>query len=118
MSDRRLYDLCRKYKYFYRKYTSLKKVNDEFYDKDVKNAYVKVKTDLDEIRRELVAEILYPYLWDAEITCETQHDNISSWGSRMLVNPFQRIEYTTTIRGKGFADFVSQIQRYSRHHLR
>lgn len=115
MSDRRLYDLCRKYKYFYRKYTSLKKVNDEFYDKDVRNAYVKAQDELDDIRDDIITVLLSPYLRGVEINCDVPTDG--GWfNSEFVRNPFVNCsqKYSTTIDGKKFADLINMVLINSR----
>ena len=113
MSDRRLYDLCRKYKYFYRKYTSLKKVNDEFYDKDVRNAYFKAQDELDDIRDDIITVLLSPYLREVEINCDVPTDGC--WFGREFVrNPIKNHSYSTTINGKGFADLINMVLINSR----
>lgn len=108
MSDRRLYDLCRKYKYFYRKYTSLKKVNDEFYDKDVRNAYFKAQDELDDIRDDIITVLLSPYLGGVEINCDVPTDGC--WfGREFIKNHIENQNYSTTIEGKKFADLINMV---------
>lgn len=111
MTDRKLYDLCRKYRYFYRKYSTLKEVNDEFHDKNIRSAYVDAKNELEEIHKEIIAEVLYPYLNNVEIEVDAPYDD--RW-----FNPFinRRCDYTTTIKDKGFADMVNEVLLRKKHY--
>lgn len=56
--DRTFYDLCRKYKYYYKSYKEVEKLEGIYWSKYVQEAYKEVKEKLDEVENEIMHYIL------------------------------------------------------------
>lgn len=69
-NDREFYDLCRKYKYFYKSYKEVEKLKEVYWSKYVQEAYKEVKSDLDNIEKEIIDLVLDELLGGSNITIE------------------------------------------------
>ena len=59
--DRRLYDLCRKYKYFYNKHKDVESWDKKYHDIDLSDAVLKTATQLDCVVDEMLKELFRVY---------------------------------------------------------
>ena len=57
-NDRTLYDLCRKYKHFYKQYHEIRKVNQQFYNPHLQKAYQESEMELNGILIEILHFLL------------------------------------------------------------
>lgn len=69
--DRRLYDLCRKYRYFYNKHNDVKSWNNKYHDIDLSSAVEKTASQLSSVEDEMLKELFkiykfYPMSIDTE----------------------------------------------------
>lgn len=69
--SRELYDLCRKYKYFYKKLNILKEADDKVYDKHLKKAVASTEAELKIIKNDLSHYMLDEAINPIEITIES-----------------------------------------------
>lgn len=79
--DRRLYDLCRKYKYFYKKLRILKDADEKVYDKYLKKAISSTEGELRIIEYDLSNYMLDKAIQPLEYTMNT---HIGGWGISKL----------------------------------
>lgn len=59
--SRELYDLCRKYKYFYKKHEDVKSWDRKYHDIDLSYAVMQTKLDLDGVRDDLQSGLFKEY---------------------------------------------------------
>ena len=59
--DRRLYDLCRKYRYFYNKHKDVELWDKKYHDIDLSDAVLKTATQLDCVVDEMLKELFRLY---------------------------------------------------------
>lgn len=113
--SKKLYDLCRKYKYFYKKHEDVVKWHQKYYDIDLTDIIVKTKSDLDVVENEMQEELFNVF----NVVCE----NIDVENEILLRNPFNRrcIPYinephhsTATIELKDSDRFVKSLTDYMR----
>lgn len=69
--DRRLYDLCRKYRHFYNKYKDVESWNKKYHDIDLSSAVEKTASQLSSVEDEMLKELFriykfYPMSIDVE----------------------------------------------------
>lgn len=61
MTDREVYDLCRKYKHYYNKYKDVKSWNGKYHDIDLSDAVLKTKIQLNDVTDELLISLFREY---------------------------------------------------------
>lgn len=61
MTDREVYDLCRKYKHYYKKYKDVKSWNGKYHDIDLSDAVLKTKIQLNDVTDELLISLFREY---------------------------------------------------------
>lgn len=59
--DRRLYDLCRKYRHFYNKYKDVESWNRKYHDIDLSGAVEKTASQLSSVEDEMLKELFRVY---------------------------------------------------------
>ena len=59
--DRRLYDLCRKYRHFYNKYKDVESWNKKYHDIDLSGAVEKTASQLSSVEDEMLKELFRVY---------------------------------------------------------
>ena len=59
--DRKLYDLCRKYRYFYNKHNDVKSWNNKYHDIDLSSAVEKTASQLSSVEDEMLKELFRVY---------------------------------------------------------
>ena len=59
--DRRLYDLCRKYRHFYNKYKDVESWNRKYHDIDLSSAVEKTASQLSSVEDEMLKELFRVY---------------------------------------------------------
>ena len=64
--SRELYDLCRKYKYFYNKYRDIKKWDKKYHDVDLSDAIARTRVDLGLVEHEIQRELFRIF----DVQCE------------------------------------------------
>lgn len=69
--SRELYDLCRKYKYFYKKLNILKEADDKVYDKYLKKAVASTEAELSIIKNDLCQYMLDEAINPVEIRMDS-----------------------------------------------
>lgn len=69
--SRELYDLCRKYKYYYKKLNILKEADEKVYDKHLKRAISSTEAELNILERDLSQYMLNEAIEPVEITVES-----------------------------------------------
>ena len=70
---RQFYDLCRKYKYYWKKYNALKELKEQYYDKDIQRAFYKTGKDLDHVVHQMVVCLTPDLVFEFE-SCTGIHD--------------------------------------------
>lgn len=84
--NRRLYDLCRKYRYFYKKHEDVKSWNRKYHDIDLSYILEKTKYDLELVSREIQLELFNVFdvgCKDIKITREIPQGNYSTFDAPM-----------------------------------
>ena len=66
--NRRFYDLCRKYKYYYQAYREVEKLKDIYWSKYITDAYNEVKSKLDKTEDEIIFAIFHELLMLSRLT--------------------------------------------------
>ena len=61
--DRKFYDLCRKYKYYYKSYQEVAKLKDIYWSKYIQEAYNEVSKDLKDVENEIIF-LIFDKLFD------------------------------------------------------
>ena len=103
--DRELYDLCRKYKFFYKKCEDLKKCRDKYHDKNIRNAYSDAKKELDNVAWEIYACLIGTYTGTCELECEVIRGNYKT--------PFRpHASFVSHIYGKEFYDLMQNLKLF------
>ena len=64
--SRRLYDLCRKYKYFYNKHQDVKRWDKKYHDVDLSDAIARTRVDLGLVEHEIQRELFKIF----DVQCE------------------------------------------------
>ena len=64
--SRELYDLCRKYKYFYNKHQDVKRWDKKYHDVDLSDAIAKTRVDLGLVEHEIQMELFKIF----DVKCE------------------------------------------------
>ena len=82
--SKKLYDACRRYKYFYKKHEDVKSWNSKYHDIDLTQTVAKTNTQLNDVSDELLMRLFDEY----EVFCtslESSHDV-----SRNPIGAFER----------------------------
>ena len=112
--SRKLYDLCRKYKYFYNKHEDVRKWDSKYHDIDLSDAVAKTKTDLGLVEHEIQMELFDVF----DVICanmEITHDagyfpyTIDRFGGRC--HPYQP-HSNATIELKDSNRFINVLTDY------
>ena len=92
--DRTLYDLCRKYKYYYTAIQELRKVNGKYWNKHLQLALEEAEDNLTDVTDEITYNILHKYIgyFEIEHDCNYPYPN-----------------FKTTIHGEDFAHLIRFI---------
>lgn len=79
--DRKLYDLCRKYKYQYKKFEEVKHLYDCYWSKYIKEAYYEAKTDLECTTLEIIELVLGEFCsnFNTSIECTNDIEPYQCW---------------------------------------
>ncbi len=112
--SRKLYDLCRKYKYFYNKHNDVRKWNSKYHDIDLSDAVTKTKVDLGLVEHEIQMELFDVFdvmCVDMEITNDLGHFPFTAdrFGSRC--HPYQK-HSNATIELKDSNRFINVLTDY------
>lgn len=109
-NDRELYDLCRKYNYFYKQCKEIEELNNKYYNRDIQNAYKKAEKQLNNITLKLLHYIFKTTgaLDMVRITPNAPHFEESFFGRI----PVQNNSMETIINSKQFADIMQDILQY------
>ena len=67
MMSRKLYDLCRKYKYFYNKNKDVKEWDKKYHDIDLSDAFAKTRVDMGLVEHEIQKELFNIF----DVQCES-----------------------------------------------
>lgn len=72
--NRRLYDLCRKYKYLYKKHEEIKHLDECYWSKYIRDAYKESEKELDEVTDEITKWILKQFIHRNSTSLEFSQD--------------------------------------------
>lgn len=106
-NDRILYDLCRKYKYYYKQYQDVQPLKDKYYSKYLYQAYLEAENNLNKILMEIIYCIFENTGALTRVTITGDKPN------RILTfdNVFfaQTPANKTTIKGEEFAEIMTEL---------
>lgn len=106
--NRRFYDLCRKYKYYYQAYREVEKLKDIYWSKYIIDAYNEVKSKLDETEDEIIFTIFYELLGDVthyDVKRTLDNEPLAVWSM-----PTKVISEDVTIYNK--QKFNNKLKKY------
>lgn len=85
--DRKLYDLCRKYKYQYKKFEEIKHLSDCYWSKYIKEAYYEAKTDLEHTTLEIIELVLGEFCsnFNTSIECINDIEPYRCWTNPNII---------------------------------
>lgn len=106
-NDRTLYDLCRKYKYYYKQYQDVQPLKDKYYSKYLYQAYLEAENNLNKILMEIIYCIFENTgaLTRVTITGD-KPDRIPTFDNVFFA---QTPANKTTIKGEEFAEIMTEI---------
>ena len=106
-NDRLLYDLCRKYKYYYKQYQDIQPLKDKYYSKYLYQAYLEAENNLNKVLMEIIYYIFENTgaLKSVTITGDNP-DRIPTFDSVLFT---QTPSNKTTIKGEEFAEIMTEI---------
>lgn len=109
--DRTLYDLCRKYKYYYNACKSLKEVDGRFWNKHLMKAYKDAQEELDDVTRRIIllsiSEFIHPHT-SVNIETEAPYDLMTDMGRIGKYYKTRQLS-TVTIVDNEFAKYVKEL---------
>ena len=98
--NRDLYDLCRKYKFFYKQHEEIKKLDTCYWNKHIREAYKKSERDLNNVTKEIIKLILNDFIYDGgvNIECNVPHEfGAFMRCGRSMISSFRPIEEVTFV---------------------
>ena len=106
-NDRTLYDLCRKYKYYYKQYQDVQPLKDKYYSKYLYQAYLEAENNLNKVLMEIIYYIFENTgaLKNVTITSDNP-DRIPTFDSVLFA---QKPSNKTIIHGTEFAEIMTEI---------
>ena len=106
-NDRTLYDLCRKYKYYYKQYQDVQPLKDKYYSKYLYQAYLEAENNLNKILMEIIYCIFENTgaLKSVTITGDNP-DRIPTFDNVLFA---QKPSNKTTIKGEEFAEIMTEL---------
>lgn len=86
--NRKFYDLCRKYKYYYRAYLEVEKLKDIYWSKYIQESYKEVEEKIKNIEKEMIFLIFDEYLGkEFKVTSKKERKDIGcEWHYEMEIN--------------------------------
>lgn len=66
--NRELYDLCRKYKFFYKQHEEIKKLDSCYWNKHIREAYKKSERDLNDVAFKIIELVLSEFIYDGGVS--------------------------------------------------
>ena len=112
--SRELYDLCRKYKYFYNKHQDVKKWDKKYHDVDLSDAIAKTRVDLGLVEHEIQRELFKIF----DVQCEEmeiQTTMYDSFGAYMMDRRFRSHYFPHSSANVEFKDsnrFLNVLSEY------
>jgi hypothetical protein len=113
--NRDLYDLCRKYKFFYKQHEEIKKLDTCYWNKHIREAYKKSERDLNNVTKEIIKLILKDFIYDGgvEIKCERPFDEgFACWGDsrmRRVPFPYKCVDSEVIFHSEKLATIIKEI---------
>lgn len=95
--NRELYDLCRKYKFFYKQHEEIKHLDKCYWSKYIREAYKESEQNLNNVTKEIIKLILNDFIYDGGVSIEANiHHEVDAFGrfGRQLfgsVRPMQEV---------------------------
>lgn len=112
--DRKLYDLCRKYKYYYKAFKEIEHLKNVYWSKYIQEAYKDAKQKLEDIEKEIKYLVFDDLIGDnSRVDFERDVQNIHSWnmGSVPIVKGLKVTLYDEL--------FVKELEEYlNKKHIR
>ena len=106
-NDRILYDLCRKYKYYYKQYQDVQPLKDKYYSKYLYQAYLEAENNLNKILMEIIYCIFENTGALTRVTITGDKPNrIPTFDNVFFA---QTPANKTTIKGKEFAEIMTEL---------
>lgn len=103
-NDRKLYDLCRKYKYYYKAYQKIKPLKEVYWSKYLEEAYDEVENELENIENEIIF-LIFDNVIDEWSTIQIDRDVIKRYDlNRAFVHNLRVSVYDS--------DFVDLMKKY------
>ena len=109
--NRNLYDLCRRYVYYYKAYNEFKKLNQIYWSKSMKYAYDDLKEKLGEVENQIIILILDTLIPDdayVEISCNPNFETYRGFESIIGFGKPASIQ-TVSIHSPSFYEFVEKL---------
>ena len=111
-NDRKLYDLCRRYKYLYKRYDEIKHLDKCYWSKYIKKAYDEAVSDLEMCTLEIIELVLGEFCSEFNTSIE-MHNNVEpiyeSFPSRMSGCLCKGREYKVIIDNKELMMLVEKM---------
>lgn len=112
--NKKLYDLCRRYKYFYKKYDEIKHLEKCYWSKYIKDAYQEAVTDLDDCTLEIIELVLGEFCsnYNTSIECTNDIERDPCWTNPDICGYCSRgKEHKVIIDDKKLMMIVEQMMR-------
>ena len=107
--DRTLYDLCRRYKYYYNACESLKKVDSKYWNKHLRKAYKDAQNQLEDTTKRIIMLVLSEFIdphTSVSIDVDVPYcDSYSRFGKRFMTKGIT----TVSITDERFAEYVKKL---------
>ena len=86
--NRKFYDLCRKYKYYYKAYLEVEKLKDIYWSKYIQESYKEIEEKIKNIEKEMICLIFDEYFGkDFWVTSKKERQDMrSGWHYEMEIN--------------------------------
>lgn len=104
--DRKLYDLCRKYKYYYKAYQEVKHLEDVYWSKYLKKVFDEVVDKLEEVENEIIF-LIFSELMGERIVMDIDVDYMYKYGSDKKIP----VDFKLNIEGIN-EEFVHKLLDY------
>ena len=112
--DRRLYDLCRKYRHFYNKYKDVESWNKKYHDIDLSSAVEKTASQLSTVEDEMLKELFRVYKFypmSIDIDREVPYER-PIFTNRMKPVPNFCSHLTSNIEVRGAERFIKLLSEH------
>ena len=109
--NRDLYDLCRKYKFFYKQHEEIKKLDTCYWNKHIREAYKKSERDLNNVTKEIIKLILNDFIYEGgvsiNVNAPTEFDAFRRCGKSIMSSyrPMEEVTFTSN----GLAIIVKEM---------